>query len=237
MEVPRGYIDGPNGDGNKHVSRSLIRAAAIVFAHFIFGFLIVKIDGCGIHRRHEKKSATGIKGSGPPIGGSPGGGPNNSAGTGRVRIRAHDGVAVRSKTIRPGLLSEWLGKEKLASAAIQCVEETVSIGLKQSWEDFARQAGIAESDFGSQASRVDPEGHGPRLYFQRVPEGKTAKNRVHLDVQVAGRGVHGEHRKRLVSEHVERLVRAGASVAWETDDVRGSAIVMYDPEGNEFCVT
>jgi predicted enzyme related to lactoylglutathione lyase len=36
---------------------------------------------------------------------------------------------------------------------------------------------------------------------------------------------------------VERLVQAGASIAWKTDNVRGSAIVMRDPEGNEFCVT
>ena len=87
------------------------------------------------------------------------------------------------------------------------------------------------------ASRVDPAGEGPRLYFQRVPEGKTAKNRLHLDVRVAGREVRGEERKRLVSEHVERLVQAGASLAWRTDDVRGSSVTLYDPEGNEFCVT
>jgi hypothetical protein len=86
------------------------------------------------------------------------------------------------------------------------------------------------------ASRVDPAGEGPRLYFQRVPEGKTAKNRVHLDISVAGRDVRGEERKRLVSEHVERLVEAGASLAWRTDDVRGSSVTLYDPEGNEFCV-
>jgi hypothetical protein len=78
---------------------------------------------------------------------------------------------------------------------------------------------------------------GPRLYFQRVPEDKTAKNRVHLDVRVAGREVRGEERKRLVSEHVERLVQAGGSLAWTNDDVRGDSIVMRDPEGNEFCVT
>ena len=87
------------------------------------------------------------------------------------------------------------------------------------------------------ASRIDPAGEGPRLYFQRVPEAKTAKNRVHLDVRVAGREVRGERRKRLVSEHVERLVQAGASLAWRTDDVRGSSVTLYDPEGNEFCVT
>jgi hypothetical protein len=106
-----------------------------------------------------------------------------------------------------------------------------------SWEEFARDAGIPESDFGEQSSRIDPTGEGPRLYFQRVPEGKTAKNRVHLDVRVAGREVRGEERKQLVSEHVERLVQAGASLAWTNDDVRGDSIVMRDPEGNEFCVT
>ena len=87
------------------------------------------------------------------------------------------------------------------------------------------------------ASRIDPAGEGPRLYFQRVPEGKAAKNRVHLDIRVAGREVRGEERRRLVSEKVERLVQAGASLAWANDTIRGSSIVMRDPEGNEFCVS
>ena len=86
-------------------------------------------------------------------------------------------------------------------------------------------------------ARIDPAGEGPRLYFQKVPEGKAAKNRVHLDIRVAGREVHGEERRRLVSDRVERLTEAGASLAWKTDDVRGSSVTLYDPEGNEFCVT
>ena len=106
-----------------------------------------------------------------------------------------------------------------------------------SWEAFARSRGIPEEEFGEVAALIDPADEGPRLYFQRGPEGKTAKNRVHLDVRVAGREVRGEARKRLVSEHVERLVQAGASLAWRTDDVRGSSVTLYDPEGNEFCVT
>src|SRR5208282_5798862 len=92
--------------------------------------------------------------------------------------------------------------EKLAEfwgLALGYVTEPPPEGF-ESWEDFARSAGIPESEFGEQASRIDPEGAGPRLYFQRVPEGKTAKNRIHLDVQVAGHGVRGEARKRLVSE-------------------------------------
>ena len=128
--------------------------------------------------------------------------------------------------------------EKLAAfwgLALGYVPEPPPEGFA-SWEDFARSAGIPESEFGEQASRIDPAGEGPRLYFQRVPEGKTAKNRVHLDIQVAGREVSDEPRRQLVSEEVERLVRAGASIAWQVDDALGSAIVMYDPEGNEFCV-
>jgi hypothetical protein len=103
------------------------------------------------------------------------------------------------------------------------------------WEDFVHSSGLAEEEFGEVASRVDPAGEGPRLYFQKVAD-KTAKNRVHLDVRVAGREVRGEERKRLVSEHVERLVQAGATLAWRTDNIRGSSITLYDPEGNEFCV-
>ena len=71
------------------------------------------------------------------------------------------------------------------------------------------------------SSRIDPVGEGPRLYFQRVPEGKTAKNRVHLDIRVAGHEVRGEERKRLVSEKVERLVQAGASIAWANETSPG----------------
>ena len=109
----------------------------------------------------------------------------------------------------------------------------------ESWEEFAGSIGIPEEEFGEVASRIDPAGEGPRLYFQRVPEKKTpgVKNRVHLDVRVAGREVRGEERKLLVSEHVERLVQAGASLAWRTDDVRGNSVTLRDPEGNEFCVT
>ena len=54
---------------------------------------------------------------------------------------------------------------------------------------------------------------------------------------MAGREVRGEERRRLVSEEVERLVRAGASLAWENEDIWGNSIVLRDPEGNEFCVS
>jgi hypothetical protein len=131
------------------------------------------------------------------------------------------------------------GPEKLAefwALALDYVVEPPPRGF-ESWEAFARSAGIPEEEFGDVAALIDPVGEGPRVYFQRVPEGKIAKNRVHLDIRVAGREVGGAARKRLVSEKVEQLVQAGAGIAWETDTVRGSSIVLRDPEGNEFCVS
>jgi hypothetical protein len=119
--------------------------------------------------------------------------------------------------------------------AIGYVEEPPPPGFA-TWPDFARSINLPEEQWGEQASLVDPDGAGPRLYFQRVPEGKTAKNRVHLDVRVA-RGLRGEEWAQRVEEHVARLVAAGGTVAWRNNTPRGHSVVMRDPEGNEFCVS
>ncbi|MFJ2417109.1 VOC family protein [Streptomyces brevispora] len=78
----------------------------------------------------------------------------------------------------------------------------------------------------------DPEGAGPRLSILKVPEPKTAKNRLHMDVRVPGHGTPEERWARIRAES-ERLVRAGGT-ALEVFD--GHHILMADPEGNEFCV-
>ncbi|MFF0277552.1 MULTISPECIES: VOC family protein [unclassified Streptomyces] len=73
-------------------------------------------------------------------------------------------------------------------------------------------------------SYVDPPDF-VRLAFQRVPEGKTAKNRVHLDLEVADPVRAGDE-----------AVAAGASlVGGPVTDAQGSFQVVRDPEGNEFC--
>jgi hypothetical protein len=74
----------------------------------------------------------------------------------------------------------------------------------------------------------DPEGSRPRLFFQRVPEPKTTKNRVHLDIQVGA-----EH----APKEIDRLVALGATVAWTTSDRGPLNTTLRDPEGNEFCVS
>ncbi|MDJ0393786.1 VOC family protein [Rhodococcus sp. G-MC3] len=82
---------------------------------------------------------------------------------------------------------------------------------------------------------VDPS--GPRLYFQRVPEGKVAKNRLHLDVR-AGTGLAGKERLATLEAESARVVALGAVQVQIllADEDNESCIVMRDIEGNEFCL-
>jgi len=104
-----------------------------------------------------------------------------------------------------------------------------------SWEDWARAMEIPEERWNDAGALVDPDGVGPRVFFQRVPEGKTAKNRVHLDVSV-GRGLEPEARRSALEVEADRLHAAGATIVRQQEQRGEFWIVMQDPEGNEFCV-
>jgi hypothetical protein len=88
------------------------------------------------------------------------------------------------------------------------------------------------------ASLVDPDGRGPAISFLRVPEGKTAKNRLHIDLRVAGEQPWDPAvRETLIRTRADELAGAGATrVREEHYDGTLGHIVMLDPEGNEFCV-
>ncbi|MFF5788038.1 VOC family protein [Streptomyces sp. NPDC012693] len=83
----------------------------------------------------------------------------------------------------------------------------------------------------------DPSGVGPRVLFQRVPEGKVVKNRVHLDVRV-GTGLVGDERLAALEAECARLMALGAKhvLTQRADGVNESCITMQDIEGNEFCL-
>jgi hypothetical protein len=107
-----------------------------------------------------------------------------------------------------------------------------------SWEDFLRAQGVPESEWNSASAVVDPDGKLPRIYFQRVPESKIVKNRVHMDLNVGG-GLKAplEDRQRAVDSEVERLKGLGATIFRPGGVERGEYwVVMNDPEGNEFCL-
>lgn len=105
-----------------------------------------------------------------------------------------------------------------------------------SWEAWADAQGIPEEHRDSAAAIVDPDGIGPRMYFQKVPEGKTAKNRVHLDVHTVDRDAPLEQRRTAAHAEAERLVALGATRLEAHEEFGVYWIVLQDPEGNEFCV-
>ncbi|MFD7085203.1 VOC family protein [Streptomyces sp. NPDC002181] len=103
------------------------------------------------------------------------------------------------------------------------------------WDDFNRSQ--PPQDRGSWFACSDPSGAGPRLYFQRVPEGKAVKNRVHLDVRV-GTGLVGAERLAALQAECARLTALGAVClqVLTADENNESCILMQDVEGNEFCL-
>lgn len=122
------------------------------------------------------------------------------------------------------------------AVALGMIEQPPPPGF-ESWDEFADDRGIPQEERGKYASVVDPDALRPRVFFQRVPEGKTAKNRVHLDIDAAaGADVDVAARAQLVDEHVARLVAAGATELARHSEFGASWVVMQDPEGNEFCV-
>ena len=105
-----------------------------------------------------------------------------------------------------------------------------------SWDEFS--ASLPSDLRNSASASVDLAGNGPRLFFQRVPEGKEVKNRVHLDVRAAP-GLQGDDRMAALEAECERLVALGASRVQRHEPgppLSAGHIVMQDPEGNEFCL-
>ena len=105
-----------------------------------------------------------------------------------------------------------------------------------SWDAFSASLPVELRN--SASASVDPAGVGPRLFFQRVPEGKTTKNRVHLDVRAAP-GLEGEERMAALEAECERLLALGATRIRRHEPeppMSHGFIVMADPEGNEFCL-
>ena len=108
----------------------------------------------------------------------------------------------------------------------------------ETWDEALDAFGVPEEHRNDASAAVDPTGAGPRLWFQKVPEGKSAKNRLHLDVRAAP-GLQGDDRMAALEEDCARLVAQGGGRVQrhEPDPPRSHGfIVMQDPEGNEFCL-
>jgi hypothetical protein len=104
---------------------------------------------------------------------------------------------------------------EILAAGYASDEDTIEIDGRKAWK-------IA-------AACSDPAGIGPRLLFQAVPEPKTVKDRIHLDLH---RDLSDDERGREVA----RLVGLGATKLWDGQQGPMRWVTMADPEGNEFCV-
>ena len=108
------------------------------------------------------------------------------------------------------------------------------------WDDYYRDLGLPESFLGHGTDCiVDPAGSGPRFWFQLVPDVKTVKNRLHLDVHVSGgRAVPPATRRQRINAEARRLASLGATILSELGEEEEGpdydAVAMKDPEGNEF---
>jgi len=106
----------------------------------------------------------------------------------------------------------------IKNATFDCADAMV---LARFWA-AALGSDVDEDSTSDKAFVEAPGWGGPSMWFNRVPEPKTAKNRLHLDLR-APLGMDRE---------VERLIVLGATVVQRSDHIT----VMQDPEGNEFCV-
>ena len=106
------------------------------------------------------------------------------------------------------------------------------------WDDFLAAIGMPQEQWNTRSAIEDPDGSGPRLFFQQVPEPKVTKNRVHLDVRAAP-GLQGDERMAVLEAECTRLVALGAKRLMRHEPappMSAGHLVMADPEGNEFCL-
>jgi len=102
-----------------------------------------------------------------------------------------------------------------------------------SWEAFLDQMQVPADQRDAMNAVVDPAGEGPRILFQKVPEPKVGKNRVHVDIHLFE---DADDRWAAVQAHVTRLEELGAKRLAEYSEMGSRWVVCQDPEGNEFDV-
>ncbi|MDQ4116981.1 MAG: VOC family protein [Actinomycetota bacterium] len=106
------------------------------------------------------------------------------------------------------------------------------------WPEALEAFGVPPERRNDASAVEDPGGVGPRLFFQRVPEPKQVKNRVHVDVRAAP-GLEGDARMAALEAEADRLVGLGAKRLQRFEPsppLAAGHVVLADPEGNEFCL-
>jgi hypothetical protein len=136
-----------------------------------------------------------------------------------------------------GLVFDCADPERVGSfwaAALGYIERPPPEGY-DSWKAYDAEHGVPEDQAGY--AIVDPDGVGPTIFFQPVPEPKVVKNRLHIDIKVSGDGaLPFSQRRQRIEARVAPLVSLGARMQRRSENPDDYFIVMQDPEGNEFCL-
>jgi catechol 2,3-dioxygenase-like lactoylglutathione lyase family enzyme len=147
----------------------------------------------------------------------------------QVTFDAHDPRALST------FWREALGYVHPGPPGIELAEDADPLAA---WDDFLARIGVPEDQRNTRSAIEDPDGVGPRLFFQQVPEDKVVKDRVHLDVRAAP-GLQGDERMAALEAEGDRLVALGATRHHRYEPappMSAGHLVLTDPEGNEFCL-
>jgi Glyoxalase-like domain len=167
------------------------------------------------------------------------GNPDHVVGSGQVVLA---GCAARAASAAAAAMARWRMSvtyllARFWAAALGYALEPPPTGFV-SWDDYRRDLGAPKADLATGADRIiDPDGGGPRIWFQVVPERKTVKNRLHLDVHVSGgRAVPIQTRRQRVDAEPRRLADLGTTMVGvlSEEGIDHYGVAMNDPEGNEF---
>ena len=145
---------------------------------------------------------------------------------------SHPSVRIKNITVDaadPNRLAEFW------SFALSYVIQPPPDGF-DTWEDFADDLNLSPEDRERYAAVIDPHGIGPRILFQKVPEGKVAKNRWHLDIDPIDPSTTERGSADALEIHIQALITRGATEVRRFCEPVGRWVLMADPEGNEFCV-
>jgi len=150
------------------------------------------------------------------------------------------GLGRKPVPVRFQLVIDCTGPDRLARfwAAALGYELALPPAGFATWDDYYRDLGVPEEELGVGEDRIsDPQGHGPDIWFQVVPETKDVKNRLHLDILVSGgRTDPFQTRRQRVDAEASRLVALGATITrlLYQEGLDHYGVAMKDPEGNEF---